>query len=511
MLVKAKTMFTAIQQQGHYPGFMSGRDYRVGLGEGIKSLSPVNGMLLSQCTSASSEQMEQAIDNAQQAFLQWRQVPAPQRGEIVRRFGQLVRQHHCALAELITLEVGKIHAEAMGEVQEVIDVCDFTVGLSRQLYGLTIATERPNHRMMEQWHPLGVVGVVTAFNFPMAVWAWNAAIALVCGNTIVWKPSEQTGLCAMALQDLLVQATNNTEAAQWAISSLCCGDKGLGEQICMDKRIALVSATGSVAMGKKVAPLVASRLGRYLLELGGNNAMIVMPSADLALAVRAAVFAAVGTCGQRCTSLRRLICHKDVVKPMIEKLTSAYQSLVIGDPRSEGTLVGPLVNEKSYVAMQEAITLAEQQGGELVIGGERLDAVCGDGVYVKPAIMTVPANAPILQQETFAPLLYIVEVESLEEAIDVQNNVPQGLSSAIFSNRIRDAEVFLSPAGSDCGIANVNIGTSGAEIGGAFGGEKDTGGGRESGSDAWKQYMRRATNTINYGEDLPLAQGIRFE
>ena len=487
----------------------------------ISAFSPIDGRLASKFRLPQEDVLKRVIDGAKQDFKTWRSVPPPIRGELIRLFGNHVRENKTELAELITLETGKIVQEAQGEVQEVIDVCDFAVGLSRQLHGLTIATERPNHRMMEQWHPLGPVLIVTAFNFPMAVWAWNAMLALVCGNTLVWKPSEQAPLCAIAMQLVLKKAWSDFAATKEIpelemLSSVILGNAQTGMRLVQDPSFPLVSATGSIPMGKNVAQSVARRLGRTLLELGGNNAMIVTPSANLDLAVRAAVFSAVGTTGQRCTSLRRLIIHRSICSSFIERMHKAYQSLNIGDPRDASTLVGPLINEKAFLTMQEAINTAKKNNGKLILGGERVTKnVPENGFYVRPAIVDFSENKhatriDLIQQETFAPLVYVLAYEELEEAFEIHNQVPQGLSSAIFTNDICDAERFLSAMGSDCGIANVNIGTSGAEIGGAFGGEKETGGGRESGSDAWKNYMRRTTNTINYGSELPLAQGIQF-
>ncbi len=485
--------------------------------------SPIDGEFVASCGVASAAAIEQQLLLAQRAFVQWRRVPAPERGQLVRELGQQLRENKQALADLITLECGKITAEALGEVQEAIDICDFAVGLSRQLHGLTITSERPLHRMMEQWQPLGVVAIITAFNFPVAVWAWNAALALVCGNSLVWKPSEKTPLCALACQEIFNRARLACDLADVTapLSSVVLGHRQAGEQLAQQASVALVSATGSVAMGRAVAQVVASRLGRSLLELGGNNAMVVAPTADMELAVRAIVFSAMGTAGQRCTSLRRLIVHRTIEKQIIEKLLKAYCTVTIGDPFDRQTLVGPLIDRQAYQSMAASLVAAVEQGGKLLCGGAPLGegefagldkaASLAGGCYVSPAIVAIDANSPILRQETFAPILYICVYDELAEAIAINNAVPQGLSSAIFTNDLREAELFLSAEGSDCGIANVNIGTSGAEIGGAFGGEKDTGGGRESGSDAWKNYMRRSTNTINYGSGLPLAQGISFE
>jgi aldehyde dehydrogenase (NAD+) len=438
-------------------------------------------------------------------------VPAPRRGELVRLLGEELRAEKESLGRLVSLETGKILSEGMGEVQEMIDICDFALGLSRQLYGLTIASERAGHRMLETWHPLGVVGVISAFNFPVAVWSWNFALAIVCGNAVVWKPSEKTPLSALACQAIFERAALRFGAAPADLSQVVIGPREVGEVLIDDERVALVSATGSTRMGREVGPRVARRFGRSLLELGGNNAVIVTPTADLDLAVRGIAFAAVGTCGQRCTTTRRLIVHREVRQALVERLKKAYAGLPIGDPLQAGTLVGPLIDGRSFEAMQVALQAARAEGGT-VTGGERvLQDQHPDAYYVKPAIVEMPRQTDTVRRETFAPILYVLEYEDFEEALRLQNDVPQGLSSSIFSNDLREAETFLSARGSDCGIANVNIGTSGAEIGGAFGGEKETGGGRESGSDAWKNYMRRATNTINYSRDLPLAQGVRFD
>ncbi|MDX1695544.1 MAG: aldehyde dehydrogenase family protein [Ketobacteraceae bacterium] len=474
--------------------------------------SPVDGGTLADVGVAEQEHLAEAVSMAHECYLGWRQTPAPKRGDLVRTMGELAREQKESLARFITLEAGKTWQEALGEVQEMIDICDFACGLSRQLYGLTIATERPDHRMMEQWHPLGVVGIITAFNFPMAVWSWNAALALVCGNTLVWKPSEQTPLCAYACHHLIQQALERLgwEAKYPGLSSVVVGDKTLGQALAEHRRVPLVSATGSVPMGRSVAKKVAERLGRCLLELGGNNGMIISDQANQELALKATVFSAVGTSGQRCTSLRRLFLHDAVYDDFLAKMVAAYETIRIGDPRDENNLLGPLVSEAAAKAFQDALQQAKNQGGKVVYGGERLTEGVPGGVYVTPAIVEADAEMGIVFEETFAPLLYVIRYHDLQEAIQWHNAVPQGLSSAIFTDSLQEAELFLSAAGSDCGIANVNIGTSGAEIGGAFGGEKDTGGGRESGSDAWKSYMRRATNTINYGSDMPLAQGIRF-
>lgn len=486
---------------------------RTGRGTPITVRSPIDGKTLATLPAASPDDTREAIAAAHESFLKWRTVPAPVRGELVRRIGNAVREHKAALAEVITLEAGKITQEALGEVQEWIDMCDFAVGLSRQLHGLTIASERPSHRMMEQWHPLGPIGVISAFNFPMAVWAWNAMLAFVCGDPVVWKPSEKTPLCAIAAHAVTQSAISAYDPAKGlTLSSVVAGNADTGEALAADPRLPLISATGSTRMGQRVAQVVGARLGRSLLELGGNNAMIVTPTADLELALRAIAFAAVGTAGQRCTSLRRLIVHESIKDSLLARLERIYATLTIGDPRTEGVLVGPLIDEAAAKAFDHALATAIAQGGKVRVGGGRAPGVAG-GVYVKPAIVEVPNNPvpPIVLHETFAPILYVLTYQTLEHAIALHNDVPQGLSSAIFTADVTEAELFLSPAGSDCGIANVNIGTSGAEIGGAFGGEKATGGGRESGSDAWKNYMRRATNTLNYGKSLPLAQGIRFD
>ncbi|MBP6902409.1 MAG: aldehyde dehydrogenase family protein [Burkholderiaceae bacterium] len=482
----------------------------------LRARSPIDGGFTGAVAAASPSDMTQAIAQAQAAFVQWRAVPAPRRGELVRLFGQVLRERKAELAALVTLEAGKITSEGLGEVQEMIDICDFAVGLSRQLHGLTIASERPGHRMMEQWHPLGVVGVISAFNFPVAVWAWNAALALVCGDSVVWKPSEKTPLTALATQALFDEAVSRfgPEAPQH-LSQTLNGGAEVGEALVDDARVALVSATGSTRMGRAVGPRVAARFGRCLLELGGNNAIIVAPTADLDLAVRGIVFGAYGTAGQRCTTTRRVIAHASIHDELLARLERARASLKIGDPRESGVLVGPLVDEAAFNAMQAALAQARAEGGS-VSGGQRAhvgneNGMHDDAFYAVPALVSMPAQTAVVCHETFAPILYVLKYDTLDQAIALQNGVPQGLSSAIFSNDVRETEAFLSATGSDCGIANVNIGTSGAEIGGAFGGEKETGGGRESGSDAWKAYMRRATNTVNYSRALPLAQGVVFD
>jgi aldehyde dehydrogenase (NAD+) len=473
--------------------------------------SPINGATLSHFHATPPEAVDQAVLLALAAFREFQLIPPPRRGELVHRIGLLARERKPALAELIIHEVGKIRAEALGEVQELIDICDFAQGLSRQLYGLTIGSERASHRMMEQWHPLSPVGILTAFNFPIAVWAWNALLALVCGNTLLWKPSAQTPLCALACQQLVQDALGHFPEINMPVSTLLLGGQETGRALVANPHIKLISATGSCAMGRAVGQQVAARLGRSLLELGGNNAMIVTPRANLELALRAIVFSAVGTAGQRCTSLRRLIVHEKIHDRLIASLCRAYESLRIGDPTHDRTLMGPLIHLQAWEKMQHALQQARQQGAECLYGGNRITAgVPEGGLYVKPAILSIRGDAPILQEETFAPVLWVIRYQSLDDAIEIHNNVPQGLSSAIFTDSLAEAEIFLSQRGSDCGIANVNVGTTGAEIGGAFGGEKQTGGGRESGSDAWKNYMRRTTNTVNFGTDLPLAQGIQF-
>nr|WP_245845214.1 aldehyde dehydrogenase family protein [Noviherbaspirillum humi] len=477
----------------------------------LEVTSPIDGAPLAKVAMQTEADTREAVAAAQRAFEQWRMVPAPKRGELVRLFGQVLRANKEALGRLITLETGKILQEGLGEVQEMIDICDFAVGLSRQLYGLTIASERPGHRMMETWHPLGVCGVISAFNFPAAVWAWNAALAVVCGDSVVWKPSEKTPLTALACAALFERACVAFGAAPPGLLRVLIGGRDIAARLVEDGRVPLISATGSTRMGREVAPRVAARFGRALLELGGNNAAIVAPSADLALALRAILFAAVGTAGQRCTTLRRLFVQREVYGELVPRLIEAYGRVRVGDPLAPDTLVGPLIDEPACRSMQSALASAREQGGT-VHGGERI-AVPGreGGWYVRPALVEMPAHGGIVCDETFAPILYVMRYDTLAEAIAQQNAVPQGLSSSIFTLDMREAETFLSAAGSDCGIANVNIGPSGAEIGGAFGGEKETGGGRESGSDAWKNYMRPATNTVNFSTDLPLAQGVRWD
>lgn len=501
-----------LKQGDTFFSVLTGNTVAVGEGSAFAAHSPIDGAKLSQFNNATPAQLDKVTAELQDAFKTLRSIPAPRRGELVRRIGEEARKYKEELAQVISLEAGKILPEALGEVQEWIDVCDFAVGQSRMLHGLSIVSERPGHRMMEQWHPLGPVAVITAFNFPMAVWAWNAMLGLVCGDPILLKPSEKAPLCALAMYQIAQNVLETMPDIPKASVSVMIGGRDLGEAIASSPVFPLVSATGSTAMGKAVAQTVAKRLGRSLLELGGNNAMIVSPTADLDLALRAIVFAAAGTAGQRCTTLRRLITHESVVDGLVDRVSKAYSSLRIGSPLEEGKLVGPLIDEGSFDRMQNALETAKAQGGEVVFGGERVtEGVPAGGFYVRPAIVRIAHDAPIVHEETFAPILYVLTYSDFEEALEIQNEVPQGLSSAVFTESMREAELFMSPSGSDCGIANVNIGTSGAEIGGAFGGEKETGGGRESGSDAWRNYMRRTTNTINYGGDLPLAQGIVFE
>jgi aldehyde dehydrogenase (NAD+) len=498
-------IFSALGVEDHNSGVFAG-EWLEATGEPIEVVNPTTGERLASVTMGSGDDYERVVANSVETFRRWRLLPAPKRGQYVRRLGDALRERIEPLGALVTLEMGKILPEGIGEVQEMVDICDFAVGLSRQLYGNTMASERPNHRMYEQWHPLGPVGVVSAFNFPVAVWSWNSAIAAVCGDTVVWKPSERTPLTAIAVTRIAaeVMAGSGFEG----VFNLVVGDgASIGNTMSADVRLPLISATGSCNMGRIVGPAVAQRMGRTILELGGNNAVIVMDDADLDLAVRATLFSAFGTAGQRCTSLRRLLVHKAVADKMVSRLTEAYKQVTIGDPLEDGTLMGPLVAERAVEQMMAALDMAREQGAQIVTGGNRVDR---PGYFVEPTIAVVPKDASITQQETFAPILWVIEFDTLEEAIEIQNGVTQGLSSAIFTESLKNAERFLSDVGSDCGIANVNIGTSGAEIGGAFGGEKETGGGREAGSDAWKAYMRRQTTTINWGDDLPLAQGIEF-
>ena len=473
--------------------------------------SPIDGAEISRVAFDDAKSIETKIGNAAAAFRQWRDVPAPRRGELIRLFGEELRQHKDMLGRLVTLECGKIHQEGLGEVQEMIDICDFAVGLSRQLYGLTIASERPAHRMMETWHPAGPVAVISAFNFPVAVWAWNAALAIVCGDSVIWKPSEKTPLTALATQNLFERALHRFGAAPAHLSQVVLGAREVGETLAKDRRIPVVSATGSTRMGRELAPVVAARFGRSILELGGNNAMIVAPSAKLDLAQRAITFSAVGTAGQRCTTLRRLFVHESVYDKLVPALKNIWANLPIGDPLMKGTLVGPLIDKQAFENMERALGSAKDEGGRITGGSRVHEHGLPNAYYVKPAIVEMPGQTKTVCHETFAPILYVMRYSKFDEAMALHNAVPQGLSSCIFTMDIQEAERFVSAAGSDCGIANVNIGPSGAEIGGAFGGEKETGGGRESGSDAWKAYMRRQTATINYSDALPLAQGIEFD
>ncbi len=474
--------------------------------------SPIDGAEVAKIAETPVGEMSSIIAKSQAAFKEWRKVPAPRRGELVRLLGEELRASKEALGAVVTLEAGKIISEGLGEVQEMIDICDFAVGLSRQLYGLTIASERPGHRMTETWHPMGPCGVISAFNFPVAVWSWNTALALVCGDPVIWKPSEKTPLTALACMKILNRAIARFGAdAPEGLVQVVIGGADIGDALVSSKDVPIISATGSTRMGGIVGPKVMARWGRPILELGGNNAMIVAPSADLDMAVRAIVFSAVGTAGQRCTSLRRLIAHNSIRKDLVERLKKAYASLPIGDPRKDGTLIGPLVDQGSAERMQAQLEKAKAEGATVYGGGSVTSNVPAGGAYVEPALVEMPKQTDTVREETFAPILYVMGYETLEEAIAIQNDVPQGLSSCIFTLNVREAETFLSAVGSDCGIANVNIGPSGAEIGGAFGGEKETGGGRESGSDAWKGYMRRQTSTVNYSAELPLAQGVKFD
>ncbi len=506
--MKAQKILDKLNVQAINPGACYGVDGWIEDAQGseLASYNPASGELLGKVIQATREGYEAVVQATQKAFETWRNVPAPKRGQLIRDLGDAVREMKEPLGDLIALEMGKIRVEGHGEVQEMIDICDFAVGLSRQLYGLTMHSERPQHRMYEQWHPLGPIGIITAFNFPVAVWSWNSTIAAVCGDTMVWKPSEITPLTSVAVQNIC-----NRVMADHGVSgvfSMVIGAGEVGQWLTEDHRLPLISFTGSIRTGRKVAQTVAARLGRTILELGGNNGIIVENDADLDLAVRAILFGAVGTAGQRCTTTRRLIMHKDIAGELTGRLVKAYAQVPIGDPLEEGTLMGPLVNERAVQGYLTAIENAKMQGGEVLYGGNTLPELGPN--YVQPTIIAMPQQTPLVCDETFAPILYLMEYETLDEAIEIHNGVPQGLSSAIFTTNLLKAERFLSVNGSDCGIANVNIGTSGAEIGGAFGGEKDTGGGREAGSDSWKAYMRRQTNTINYSRQLPLAQGIKF-
>jgi aldehyde dehydrogenase (NAD+) len=493
------------------PGVSTGQNWLKSSGEKLKSYSPVDGKLIGTVQSADEPSFNKVVQTAHQAFLEWRMWPAPKRGEVVRQIGEALRKYKDPLGKLVSYEMGKSYQEGLGEVQEMIDICDFAVGLSRQLYGLTMHSERPQHRMYEQWHPLGVVGIITAFNFPVAVWSWNSMIAWVCGDTCVWKPSEKTPLCSIACQHIITEVFVRNNVPE-GVSCIVNGGAGVGQWLAAHEQVPLVSATGSVRMGRAVGVTVASRLGRALLELGGNNAIIISQHANLDLAIRAALFGAVGTAGQRCTTTRRLIVHEKVYEQVKKKLKQAYAQLRIGNPLDPSNHVGPLIDRQAVENYLSALKEIKKEGGKLVVEGGVLSGKGYEsGCYVKPVIAEVKNEWPIVQQETFAPILYLIKYKTLQEAIAMHNGVKQGLSSAIMTTNVQEMETFLSHAGSDCGIANVNIGTSGAEIGGAFGGEKETGGGRESGSDAWKAYMRRQTNTINYGNSLPLAQGIKFD
>ncbi|MBV9155795.1 MAG: aldehyde dehydrogenase family protein [Acidobacteriaceae bacterium] len=480
-------------------------------GGALEVRTPITGEVIGHVNATTAGEAAETIDTAHEAFLRWRTVPAPERGELIRLLGEELRAAKASLGRLVTIEAGKIISEGLGEVQEMIDICTYAAGLSRQLCGLTIATERPNHRMMETWHPLGVVGVISAFNFPVAVWAWNAALAIVCGDSVVWKPSEKTPLCALAVQALFDRAAHQLGNVPQGLSSVLIGGREVGEVLVDHPRVPLISATGSTAMGRQVGPRLAARFARAILELGGNNAAIVCPSADLELAVRAIAFSAMGTAGQRCTTLRRLIVHQDIYDRLVPSLKRVYGSVAIGDPRNPSTLVGPLIDSRSFESMQKSLSEVKEAGAAIT-GGKRVNVSSySNGFYVQPALVEMPRQTETAKRETFAPILYVMKYRDFEKALQMHNDVPQGLASSIFTSDLREAERFTSAQGSDCGIANVNIGPSGAEIGGAFGGEKETGGGRESGSDSWKAYMRRATNTVNYGKELPLAQGVKFD
>lgn len=497
--------------QEHNSGVSTGLTWLTSSGEKIKSYSPVDGKKIGTVTAADRESYEKVMQQAEAAFKHWRMVPAPKRGELVRQVGEALRQYKEPLGKLVSYEMGKSLQEGMGEVQEMIDICDFAVGLSRQLHGFTMHSERPGHRMYEQYHPLGIVGIISAFNFPVAVWSWNSMLAWVCGNVCVWKPSEKTPLCAVACQNIIAEVFKKNNIPE-GVCNLIIGGRNVGEWMSADNRIPLVSATGSTRMGKAVGAVVAARLGRSLLELGGNNAIIISKDADLDIAILGSLFGAVGTAGQRCTTTRRLIIHEDVYETVKQKLISAYKQLKIGNPLDAQNHVGPLIDNDAVQLYQDAIEKCKAEGGNFVVeGGVLSGGGFESGCYVRPCIAEAKPGYKIVQHETFAPILYLLSYKTIGEAIAIQNEVPQGLSSAIMTLNMREAETFLSHIGSDCGIANVNIGTSGAEIGGAFGGEKETGGGRESGSDAWKAYMRRQTNTINYSTSLPLAQGIKFD
>ena len=508
--IDVKSMLDSLNIKAHNHGVSTGNG-SFGSGPIIESYSPVDGKLIATISTTTKEDFEKVMNAAQSAYQVWRNIPAPKRGEIVRQFGDKLREKKQSLGELVSYEMGKSLQEGLGEVQEMIDICDFAVGLSRQLYGLTMHSERPLHRMYEQWHPFGTVGIISAFNFPVAVWAWNTALAWICGDVCVWKPSEKTPLCSIACQHIIADVLAENDLPE-GISCVINGDYKVGEMLTTDKRVPLISATGSIRMGKIVAQAVAARLGKSLLELGGNNAIIVTPNADLDMTIIGAAFGAVGTCGQRCTSTRRLIVHESVYDQVKERMVKAYGQLKIGSPLDSSNHVGPLIDKDAVNTYLAALDKVKAEGGRFIVEGGVLEgSEYSSGCYVKPAIAEVENHYQIVQDETFAPILYLIKYSHIDEAIAMQNGVVQGLSSAIMTTNMREAELFLSCNGSDCGIANVNIGTSGAEIGGAFGGEKETGGGRESGSDAWKAYMRRQTNTINYSTQLPLAQGIKFD
>ena len=512
-MVNIPNLLTDLDLKKVNNGTSSGSIWLKSKGDSRTIYSPVDGNPIADVIETDDVSYKSIIKNAEESFVHWRKVPAPQRGEIVRQIGNELRKKKNSLGQLVSYEMGKSLQEGLGEVQEMIDICDFSVGLSRQLYGLTMHSERPGHRMYEQWHPLGIVGIISSFNFPVAVWSWNAMIALVCGNVCLWKPSKKTPLSAIATQKIISNVFKKNNVDEGICSLVIdCSERKIGTEMLNDKRISLISATGSTAMGKYVAKIVGNRLGKTLLELGGNNAIIVSNKADLNIALRAAVFGAVGTAGQRCTSTRRLIVHKDIFEEFKNKLVNAYGQIKIGNPLDKENHMGPLIDRGAVKMYLDAITKINKEGGkEVVVGGELSGNQYQSGCYVKPAIYEVKNEFSIVQDETFAPILYLIKYSTLDEAIRIQNDVPQGLSSSIMTKDLSESEQFLSAQGSDCGIANVNIGTSGAEIGGAFGGEKETGGGRESGSDSWKAYMRRQTNTINYSDDLPLAQGIKFD
>lgn len=489
-------------------GTSTGQEFVGGeAGEMLTSTTPIDGSTIGKVSSTTREQYEHVIEKAEEAFKVWRTTPGPKRGEIVRQIGLELRKHKEDLGKLVTYEMGKIYQEGLGEVQEMIDICDFAVGQSRMLYGKTMTCERPDHRLYEQWHPLGICGIVTAFNFPVAVYSWNAMIAAICGDVVIWKPSEKAPLCGVAVQNIVAKVLKRNNLPE-GIFNLVNGGREVGELMTKDDRVPLISATGSIRMGKQVAQTVGARLGKTILELGGNNAVTVTPNADLEMTARAIAFGAVGTAGQRCTSTRRVIVHEDMYDKLKDRMIEIYDKVTIGNPLDQSTLVGPLIDQDAVEMMQNALKQVQEEGGEILYGGEVIE---GDGHYVKPAIVLAENHYDIVQEETFAPILYLIKYGDLDEALEIQNGVKQGLSSAMFTTNMREMETFLSARGSDCGIANINTGTSGAEIGGAFGGEKETGGGRESGSDSWKAYMRRQTNTINYGEELPLAQGIEFD